>query len=138
MPGMREINPSVIAEYRATGGKLSGPMAGLPVLLLTTTGRRSGKSHVTPLGFATDGDRLIVAAANGGAASDPHWFRNLVTAPEVVVELGAERFNATAVVVAGHDRNRLFEQLASALPGMAEYPQTSGRTIPVIALTREA
>ena len=137
MPDMREINPSVISEYRATAGKLSGPMAGLPVLLLTTTGRRSGKPHITPLGFATDGDRLFVAAANGGAASDPDWFRNLVTAAEVVVELGAERFSATAAVVASHSRARLWEQLASALPGMAEYPRISGRTIAVIALTRE-
>ena len=138
MPDMREINPSVIAEYRATGGKLSGPMAGLPVLLLTTSGRRTGDSHTTPLGFTTDGHRLIVAASNGAAASDPHWFRNLLAAPEVRVELGAERFGATAVVVEDRDRDRLFEQLASALPGMAEYPRISGRIIPVIALTREA
>lgn len=138
MPDMREINPSVISEYRATGGRLSGPMAGLPVLLLTTVGSRSGNSHTTPLGFAIDGDRLIVAASNGGAASDPHWFRNLVAAPEVSVELGAERFNATAMVVEGHERARLFEQLGSALPGTAGYARTSGRTIPVIALIREA
>ena len=65
MPDMREINPSVIAEYRATGGKLSGPIAGLPVLLLTTSGCRTGDSHTTPLGFTTDGHRLIVAAVVG-------------------------------------------------------------------------
>ena len=138
MPNMREINVSVIAEYRANGGTLTGPFAELPVLLLTTVGSQTGRPHTTPLGFVIDGDRFILAASNGGARQDPHWFHNLVAAPEVRVELLAETFNATAAVIQGPERARRFDQLAGALPDMAEYERGSGRTIPVVALTRDS
>jgi len=135
MTDIREINPAAIAQYRASGDVLSGPMEGFPVLPLTTTGRRSGRPHTTPLGFVEHGGRLVVAASAGGAATDPDWYRNLVASPVVIVEVGASTWAGVAEVVVGTERTRLFERLAAALPGMAEYATSAGRAIAVVALS---
>lgn len=137
MPDMRTINPTVIAEYRHSGGTLTGSLAGLPVLLLTTTGRRSGRPHTTPLGYIADGDRFVVAASAGGARTDPDWYRNLLAMPAVTVELGTVTWPGTAEPVAGAGRGRLFGILAARLPGMAEYATAAGRPIPIVTLTKE-
>jgi len=131
---MRTINPMVIAEYRRSGGALSGDMAGLPVLLVTTTGRRSGKPHTTPLGYIEDDNRFVVAASAGGAPSDPDWYRNLVASSSVTVEVGSYTYAAEATITTGAERDRLFDRLASTLPGMADHANTSGRVIPVAVL----
>jgi deazaflavin-dependent oxidoreductase (nitroreductase family) len=132
---MTAINPGVIAEYRRTGGTLSGDLAALPVLLLTTTGRRSGRAHTTPLGYITDGERFVVAASAGGSPSDPDWYRNLTASPSVTVEVGADRYAAHAAVATGTDHDRLLGRLAATLPGMADYAATVARRIPVVVLT---
>lgn len=136
MMDIRDVNAGVIEEYRATGGQLSGLMSGLPVLLLTTTGRRTGRAHTTPLGYTVQGGRLVVAASNGGAATDPDWLVNLVAAPAVGVELHDQRFDATAAVVRGEDRDEMFAHHACVLPGMSDYARVAGRVIPVVALDR--
>jgi len=82
-------NQTVIDTYRANGGKVQGPN---PLLLLTTTGRKSGQQRTNPLAYSTDGDRLVVAATKGGAPTNPDWYLNLLTNPIVTVELGTERF----------------------------------------------
>ena len=133
---MRAINPAVIAEYRRSRGRLSGDMAALPVLLLTTTGRRTGERHTTPLGYVEDDGRYVVAASAGGAPSDPDWYRNLVASPRVTVEAGPDAWAAVATVADGPDRVHLFDRLAATLPGMADYAATAGREIPVVVLTR--
>jgi deazaflavin-dependent oxidoreductase (nitroreductase family) len=133
---MREVNTAVIAEYRANAGRLSGLMEGQPVLLLTTTGRRTGRPHTTPLGYTVQDGRLVVAASNGGAPTDPHWYGNLVAAPQVGVELLAERFDATAVVLEGDERDEMFAHHACVLPGVADYARVAGRVIPLVALHR--
>lgn len=132
---MSAINPEVIDEYRRTGGVLSGEMAGLPVLLLTTTGRRSGESRTTPLGYIEDRGRFVVGAAAGGAPSDPDWYHNLVAYPSVTVEVGWDAHAAEATVTTGPERDRLFERLASTLPGMRDHGATVEREIPVVVLT---
>lgn len=133
---MREVNAGLIEEYRATAGQLSGLMSGLPVLLLTTTGRRSGRSHTTPLGYTVQRGRLVVAAANGGASADPDWLTNLVALPEVGVELHDQRFGATAAVLHGDQRDEMFAHHACVLPGMSDYARVAGRVIPLVALDR--
>ena len=126
------FNQNLIAEYRATGGRVTGQFAGAPLLLLTTTGARSGQPRTTPVAYTTDGDRLVVIASKGGAPTHPDWYHNLVAHPAVTVELGTETFPARAIVPEGPERDRLFEQMASQLPGFAEYQRNTTRRIPVV------
>src|SRR5271165_1293907 len=108
MPGdMRAFNENLITEFRANGGKLSGQLANSSLLLLTTVGARTGQSRVTPLGFVRDGDRYVVIAANAGADRHPDWYYNLLAHPQVVVEVGSERFEATARTAELDERERL-------------------------------
>lgn len=127
---MRAFNEALIAEFRANGGKLSGRLAGSSLLLLTTTGVRSGQPRVTPLGYVRDGARYAVIAANAGAPAHPDWYHNLLAHPRVVVEVGAERFDATARVATGAERERLI----AAIPYFAPQQVKTTREIPVVVL----
>lgn len=131
-----DFNQSIIAEFRANGGKVGGPFAGAPLLLLTTTGAKSGRRHTTPVMYNTDGDRLLVFASKGGAPTNPAWYHNLVANPQVTVEVGTERFDANAVALQGEERDRLYARHAAQYPGFAEYQEKTTRTIPVVALER--
>ena len=127
-------NQRVISEFRANAGRVGGFYAQMSLLLLGTTGRRSGRRHTTPLSYLVDGDRYVVVAAAGGAAADPHWYRNLVTRPQVTVEVGRVEFEATALVLAGAERAELFQRFASAQPVLTRYQDMTARPVPVIAL----
>ena len=133
-----DYNQQLIENYRANGGQLTGSFTGRTLLLLTTTGAKSGREHTTPLAYTHDGDRLVIMASKGGAPTNPAWYHNLVAHPEVTVELGAERFTARAAVTEGAERDRLFAQMATRMPGFAEYQRNTTRQIPVIVLEREA
>ena len=134
---MREINDGVIEEFRANEGRLSGPMAGAPILLLTTTGRRTGATHTTPVGFVDIGGGLAIAAANGGAADHPDWYLNIEHDGEVTIEVPGATIPSVAAVADEPLRTELLEQLAARLPGMAEHVANSGREIPVVVLTAD-
>lgn len=125
-----------VAEFRANGGKLSPPFDTTPLLILTTTGAKSGQARSTPVTYSTDGERLIVLAAKGGAPTDPDWYRNLVAHPEVTVEVGAETFQARASVAAEPERTRLFHQHATLRPNFVEFQRQTTRPIPVVVLER--
>jgi deazaflavin-dependent oxidoreductase (nitroreductase family) len=125
-------NRRLIAEFRANGG----PPEGRQLLLLTTTGARSGERRTTPMMYIPDGDRLLVVASNAGAPRHPDWYHNLVAHPEVVVEHGAETFPATATPAAGEERDRLFADIAARYPFFADHQAKVTRTIPVVVLTR--
>jgi deazaflavin-dependent oxidoreductase (nitroreductase family) len=131
-----DFNAGVIAEFRANGGKVGGPFAGAPLVLLTTTGAKTGRRLTTPLMYTTDGDRVIVIASKGGAPTSPAWYHNLVANPKVTVEIGGESYEANAVVPTGAERDRLYSQQAEQLPQFAEYQANTTRTIPVVALER--
>jgi deazaflavin-dependent oxidoreductase (nitroreductase family) len=133
---MKQINAGVIAQFRA-GGPIEG-MNRDGLLLLTTTGAKSGQSRTTPMMFHRDGDRLLVIASNIGAAKHPDWYVNLVANPHVVVEVGAERFEATAVPLTGDERERLWTMLKQSYPFFADHEAKTSREIPVVALTRTA
>ncbi|MGN6680832.1 MAG: nitroreductase family deazaflavin-dependent oxidoreductase [Streptosporangiaceae bacterium] len=133
---MKQINAGVIAQFRA-GGPIEG-MNRDGLLLLTTTGAKSGQSRTTPMMFHRDGDRLLVIASNIGAAKHPDWYVNLVANPHVVVEVGAERFEATAVPLTGDERERLWTMLKQIYPFFADHEAKTSREIPVVALTRAA
>jgi len=136
MPEINEFNRRVIEEFRANGGKVGGQFASAPMLILTTTGARSGRTHTTPLVYSRDGDRIVVIASKAGAPTNPAWYHNLVAHPDATVELGRERFQVKAVIAAGEERRRLFDNQAKQLPIFADYQKRTSRQIPVVVLER--
>ncbi|MEV7373272.1 nitroreductase/quinone reductase family protein [Streptomyces sp. NPDC090301] len=138
---MPDFNRQVIEEFRANGGRVGGMFEGAALLLLTTTGARSGRAHTNPAVYVRDGARLLVFASNAGGPKHPAWFHNLSADPYVTVELGTpegtvERFGATAVVTEGEERDRLYAEQAERDPGFAAYQAATDRVIPVVALHR--
>src|ERR1051325_2598394 len=105
---MQDFNQKVIQEFRSNAGKVGPPFEGAPMLLITTTGAKSGQERTTPLVHTTDGDKLVIIASKGGAPSHPAWYHNLVANPVVTVEKGTEKFKARAHVAHGEERDRLF------------------------------
>lgn len=136
MSELNEFNQRVITEFRANQGKVGGQMAGMPVLLLTTTGARSGRSLTKPLAYSKDGERIVVIASFAGSPHNPAWFTNLVANPVVTVEIGSERFQARATVTCGEERERLFRRQAEKIPIFNDYQKKTTRLIPVVALER--
>jgi deazaflavin-dependent oxidoreductase (nitroreductase family) len=133
-----DFNQSLIEEFRANDGKVTGVFAGRPLLLLTTTGARSGQPRVSPLVYTTDGDRIVIIASKGGAPTNPDWYHNMVANPVVTVEMPGETFQARATVAEGTERTRLYDAQAALMPGFAEYQQKTTRQIPVVILERLA
>ena len=129
-----QINRKVIEQFRA-GGEIDG-MHRDRLVLLTTTGAKTGERRTTPMMFHRDGDRLLVIASNAGAARDPMWFGNLVREPQVTVEVGDDKFDALAIVLTGAEREQKWAALTAAYPFFADHERQAGRTIPVVALTR--
>ena len=133
---VNEFNRKLIEEFRANDGATSGPFAQAPLLLMTTTGARSGKERIIPIVYTRDGDRLVIAASKGGAPTNPDWFHNVTAQPDVTVEVPGEMFAAQASVAEGAERARLFAAHADAMPGFAEYATKTDRVIPIIVLER--
>ncbi len=131
-----ELNQAVIKEFRANQGKVGGAMEGMPILLLTMTGAKTGRSLIRPLCYSRDGDRLVVIASYGGAPRNPPWYHNLVANPVVTVEVGTEKFNARATQTSGAERQRLFDAQARLMPFFNDYQNKTKRQIPVLTLTR--
>jgi deazaflavin-dependent oxidoreductase (nitroreductase family) len=138
MSDMKEWNKQVIAEFRANGGKVGGNFEGAILLLLTTTGAKSGQPRTTPLVYLPDGDRLAIFASKAGAPTNPDWYHNLVAHPEATVEVGTETFKVTAVVADEEERARLYAKQAELAPRFAEYQAKTTRKIPVVILERKA
>jgi deazaflavin-dependent oxidoreductase (nitroreductase family) len=137
MVDLNDRNRQIIEEFHANGGKVGGSFQNSTVLLLTTTGAKSGLPRVNPLVYMPDGERLVIFASKAGAPTSPDWYYNLVAHPTVTVEVGTEKFNATATVVSGEERDRLYAQLSVIAPGFAEYQQKTTRVIPVVVLERQ-
>ncbi|MHB1509348.1 MAG: nitroreductase family deazaflavin-dependent oxidoreductase [Acidimicrobiales bacterium] len=129
-------NSQIIEEFRANDGKVGGQFEGAPVLLLTTTGAKSGKRHTTPMMYLPGDARLYVFASKAGAPTNPDWYHNLVANPTVSVEVGTDRYEATATPLAGADRDRIYGEQARLYPGFAEYQEKTTRIIPVVELAR--
>lgn len=128
------FHESVIEEFRANGGQVGGPFQGSDLLLLTTTGAKSGRAHTVPLGFVRDGDLLLVVASAAGAPKHPAWYHNLLANPTVQVEIGTESFDAVAVPAEGSDRDELFDRVIRVAPGYADYQNRTDRRLPVVTL----
>jgi len=133
---MSDMNKQIIAEFRANDGVVGGYFANVRLVLLHTTGAKSGKERTNPLVSFEDGDRLVVVASKGGAPTAPDWYHNLVANPEVGVEYGTEEFKARAATTSEPERTELYEKMESKFASFTEYKENAGRVIPVVTLSR--
>jgi deazaflavin-dependent oxidoreductase (nitroreductase family) len=131
---MSDFNRKVIDEFRANEGKVGGPFEGAPVLLLTSTGAKSGEQRTTPVVYQPDGERMVIFASKAGAPENPAWFHNLRANPTATVEVGPDTVEVEAVVTDGDERERLFSKQKQLMPQFADYEQKTTRQIPVVAL----
>lgn len=128
-------NQQVIDEFRANDGKVGGAFAGAPLLLLHTTGAKSGIEHVNPVMYQDLGEsRIAVFASKAGADTHPDWYHNVVANPDVSAEIGAEIRNYTAHTATGDERDTIWSKQKAAVPGFADYEANTSREIPVVIL----
>lgn len=137
MSSANDWNKKIIEEFRDNDGKVGGPFANTPLLLLHTTGAKSGQPRLNPLAYLEDGDRYVIIASKGGAPTNPDWYYNVVAHPNVEVEVGTEQFTARATVAEEPERSQLYEKMVAKNPGFDEYRRKTTRVIPVIILTPE-
>jgi deazaflavin-dependent oxidoreductase (nitroreductase family) len=138
MDDLQARNQALITEFRAARERGEEPMPGRPLLILTTTGAKSGRDHTTPMLYVPDGDRLLVIASNIGAPKHPDWYINLVHNPRVTVEVGRDAFTTNAEVLTGEERQRWWETISAAYPFFVEHQAKTTRLIPLVALPRQA
>lgn len=134
MPEVNDFNKKIIDEFRSNGGRVGGPFEGAPMLLLHTTGARSGEERVNPMVYLDLDGRRFVFASKAGAPSHPAWYHNLVTNPDVSVEVGSETYSATARPLDGEERDRIYAEQSQRMPNFAEYQEKTDRVIPVVEL----
>jgi deazaflavin-dependent oxidoreductase (nitroreductase family) len=134
MVDVRDWNTQIIEEFRANEGRVGGRFEGATMLLLHTTGAKSGQERVNPLVYLPDGDRMVVFASKGGAPTNPDWYHNLLANPEVTVEVGTTTVRARARVTQGEERDAFWARQVAARPAFADYEASTDRVIPVIVL----
>jgi deazaflavin-dependent oxidoreductase (nitroreductase family) len=134
--GSRLFGAEHVRRYRETGGEVGHDWRGTSTLLLTTTGRRSGRPRETPLIYGTDGERYAVVASNGGSDEPPAWYRNLSEEPAVELQVGSERFEARARTATPEERARLWPVMTAEWPAYDDYQQRTTREIPIVVLER--
>lgn len=136
MPDPNDWNTKIINEFHANGGKVGGNFQGAHMILLTTTGAKSGQSRTNPLVYLPEDNRVFIFASKAGAPTNPDWYHNLIAHPQVIAEIGTEKFEATAKVITGPERDRIYAKQASIMPGFADYEKSTSRLIPVVELER--
>lgn len=136
MSDVNDWNAKIIADFRANEGKVGGQFEGAPLLLLHTTGAKSGAERVNPMMYLDEDSHLCVFASKPAADTDPDWYHNLAKTPEVTVELGTATFHATATTLVVDERARVYARQAGLFPGFAEYEAKTSRLIPVVELVR--
>jgi deazaflavin-dependent oxidoreductase (nitroreductase family) len=137
---MTEMNANVIEEFRANDGVVGGYFEGMPMVLVHTTGAKSGIERIIPLvcmADDTDPSRIYIFASKGGAPKSPDWYFNVIANPDVTLEVGAETYPATATALSGPERDAVYAEQARRQPQFADYEKATDRVIPVIALTRK-
>ena len=134
MSDREDWNSNIIEEFRANEGRVGGPFDGAPLLLLHTTGARSGEERINPMMYLADGDRLVVFASKGGAPTNPDWYHNLRANPDVDIEVGTDELKARARVADGDERARLWAAQKQDVRAFASYEEKTERQIPVVVL----
>jgi deazaflavin-dependent oxidoreductase (nitroreductase family) len=136
MANQNDRNQTIIQEFRSNAGKVGGPFAGRTLLLLHTTGAKSGQERINPVACIRDGQRWVVIASKGGASTNPDWYHNLLANPLVTVEIGTDCFQARASIAPEPERTRLYAKMVAVMPGFGDYEKRTTRKIPVVVLTR--
>jgi len=136
MSEVQDFNQAIIEEFRSNHGVVGGGFAGATVVLLTTTGAKSGATRINPLVCLPKGDTIYVFASKGGAPTNPGWYYNLKANPEVHVEFGDDSFQATASELTGDERDKIYAEQVARFPSFGDYENQTSRKIPVIALHR--
>jgi deazaflavin-dependent oxidoreductase (nitroreductase family) len=134
---MADFNQQVIDEFRANKGVVGGMFEGMPLLLMHTTGAKSGTTRVIPVVYTTDGDDLVVIASKGGADTNPDWYHNLVAHPNVKVEVGTDSYDVVVTEAKGDEHDRLYDQQADQFPQFNDYKKKTTRIIPVFILKKK-
>jgi deazaflavin-dependent oxidoreductase (nitroreductase family) len=127
-------NAQTIAEFRKNHGKVGGMFEGAPLLIIHSTGARSGKTHVTPVMYLKDGSHYVVFSSKGGAPTNPDWYFNLKAHPDARIEIGDDTIDVHAEEIKGPERDRIYSKQASLYPNFGEYQRKTKRIIPVMAL----
>ena len=131
-------NAGIIKEFRENGGKVGGQFEGAPLLILHSTGAKTGQERVNPIMYQAVGDGYAVFASKAGAPTNPDWYHNLVAHPEATVEVGTDTVNVTARVTDDDEREPIWSKQKVDYPGFAEYEEKTSRTIPVVILSPTA
>ncbi len=134
MSDVMDWNRKIIEEFRANHGEVGGQFEGAPIVLLHTTGAKTGAERVNPMMYLEIDGRRFVFASKAGADTNPDWYHNLIAHPEVTVELGAGTYAARATPISGTERDRIYSEQAERYPGFAEYQAKTNRVIPVVEL----
>ncbi len=136
MADANDWNQQVIEDFRANGGQIGGQFEGAQLLLLHSTGAKSGQERVHPVVYLADGDRYVIFASKAGAPTSPDWYHNLRANPRTTIEVGTDTVEVTAHDAEGDERERLWSEQKRVMPGFAEYEEKTTRTIPVVILEK--
>src|SRR3954466_6289958 len=132
-----DFNRGVVAEFRANGGKVGGPFEGGDLLLLHTTGAKSGQKRLSPLAYLTVDGKMLIVGSYAGAPKDPAWVHNLRANPRARIEVGTEAYDVTARELTPQERDEDFAKISAASPGFADYQAKTSRLIPLFELQRD-
>ena len=130
------FNNSIVEEFRSNGGKVGGPFEGATLLLLTTTGAKSGQPRLNPLAYFAIDDKIFIIGSKAGADTNPHWVHNLRANPNAHIEVGAQAYDVTARELPADERDAVFARVVAAAPGFGEYQAKTSRVIPLFELQR--
>jgi deazaflavin-dependent oxidoreductase (nitroreductase family) len=133
---MKAFNKSIVDEFRTNGGKVGGQFAGANLLLLTTTGAKSGQPRLAPLAYFTVDGKLIIIGSKAGADTNPDWVHNLRANPAAHIEVGADAYDVTTRELPTAERDEIFDKVVAAAPGFGEYQANTSRVIPLFELVR--
>jgi deazaflavin-dependent oxidoreductase (nitroreductase family) len=133
---LKAFNTSIADEFRANGGVVGGPFEGATLLLLTTTGAKSGQPRLAPLAYLTVDGKMIIIGSKAGADTNPDWVHNLRANPQGHIEVGTDAYDVTARELPPEERGEMFPKVVAAAPGFGEYQAKTSRVIPLFELQR--
>lgn len=136
MPDLNAFNAAIVDEFRTNGGKVGGQFAGANLLLLTTTGAKSGQPRLSPLAYLTIDGKMLIIGSFAGAPKDPAWVHNLRANPRAHIEVGTDAYDVTAHELPSQERDELYAKVVAVAPGFGEYQAKTTRVIPLFELTR--
>ena len=136
MANATDFNTKIIDEFRENEGKVGGPFAGAPMVLVHHFGAKSGQERVSPVVYQALGESFVVFASKAGSDTNPAWYHNLVAHPEVEIEVGSSTIPVRARVAEGVERERIWTKQKADMPGFADYEAKTSRQIPVVVLDR--